>query len=39
MLQRFGVLVEAGEIKIENIAAVLVTAEMPPFRGAAAGST
>jgi flagellar P-ring protein precursor FlgI len=31
MLQRFGVLVEGEEVKIENIAAVLVTAEMPPF--------
>ena len=31
MLERFGVTVPADEIKIENIAAVLVTAELPPF--------
>ncbi|HEX7085447.1 MAG TPA: flagellar basal body P-ring protein FlgI [Vicinamibacterales bacterium] len=31
MLERFGVAVPAGEIKIENVAAVLVTAELPPF--------
>lgn len=31
MLQRFGVTVPAEQIKIENIAAVLVTAELPPF--------
>ncbi len=31
MLERFGVAVAGGEIKIENIAAVLVTAELPPF--------
>jgi len=36
MLERFGVLVPGDEVKIENIAAVLVTAELPPFarRGA-----
>jgi flagellar P-ring protein precursor FlgI len=31
MLERFGVAVPADQIKIENIAAVLVTAELPPF--------
>jgi flagellar P-ring protein FlgI len=31
MLERFGVAVNADRIKIENIAAVLVTAELPPF--------
>jgi flagellar P-ring protein FlgI len=31
MLQRFGVSVNPGEIKIENVAAVLVTAELSPF--------
>jgi flagellar P-ring protein precursor FlgI len=31
MLERFGVAVPAGEIKIENVAAVLVTAELPAF--------
>ncbi len=31
MLQRFGVTVPADEIKIENVAAVLVTAELPPY--------
>src|SRR5262245_58947568 len=31
MLERFGVSVPAEQIKIENIAAVLVTAELPPF--------
>jgi flagellar P-ring protein precursor FlgI len=31
MLEKFGVSVPAGEIKIENIAAVLVTAELPAF--------
>jgi flagellar P-ring protein precursor FlgI len=31
MLERFGVSVPADQIKIENIAAVLVTAELPPF--------
>ncbi|MGE3704313.1 MAG: flagellar basal body P-ring protein FlgI [Vicinamibacterales bacterium] len=31
MLQRFGVAVPADEIKIENVAAVLVTAELPPY--------
>ena len=31
MLERFGVSVPGSLIKIENVAAVLVTAEMPPF--------
>ena len=31
MLERFGVLVPGEEIKIENVAAVLVTAELPAF--------
>ena len=31
MLERFGVSVPAGQIKIENVAAVLVTAELPPY--------
>ena len=31
MLRRFGVLVEGDQIKIENVAAVLVTAELPAF--------
>lgn len=31
MLERFGVTVAADQIKIENVAAVLVTAELPPF--------
>lgn len=31
MLARFGVTVPAGEIKIENVAAVLVTAELPAY--------
>jgi flagellar P-ring protein precursor FlgI len=31
MLERFGVAVPAGQIKIENVAAVLVTAELPAF--------
>jgi len=31
MLEKFGVSVPAGEIKIENVAAVLVTAELPAF--------
>jgi flagellar P-ring protein precursor FlgI len=31
MLERLGVGVNGGEIKIENTAAVLVTAELPPF--------
>lgn len=31
MLERFGVGVPPGEIKIENVAAVLVTAELPAF--------
>ncbi len=30
-LERFGVSVPAGEIKIENVAAVLVTAELPAY--------
>jgi flagellar P-ring protein FlgI len=31
MLEKFGVSVPGSEIKIENVAAVLVTAELPPF--------
>ena len=31
LLQRFGVVVAADQIKIENVAAVLVTAELPSF--------
>jgi flagellar P-ring protein precursor FlgI len=31
MLERFGLSVSAGQMKIENIAAVLVTTDMPPF--------
>lgn len=31
MLERFGVSVPAGQMKVENVAAVLVTAEVPPF--------
>lgn len=31
MLQRFGVSVPGEQIKIENVAAVLVTAELPPY--------
>jgi flagellar P-ring protein precursor FlgI len=31
MLQRFGVVVPADQIKIENVAAVLVTADLPPY--------
>jgi flagellar P-ring protein precursor FlgI len=36
MLERLGVGVNGGEIKIENTAAVLVTAELPPFARAGA---
>src|SRR5262245_41000243 len=36
MLERFGVTVPAGQVKVENVAAVLVTAELPPYaRGGA----
>jgi flagellar P-ring protein FlgI len=31
MLERFGIAVPAGQIKIENVAAVLVTTELPPY--------
>ncbi len=31
MLQKFGVIVPGEDVKIENIAAVMVTAELPPF--------
>ena len=31
MLERFGVSVPGGQFKIENVAAVLVTAELPPY--------
>lgn len=34
MLERFGVVVPGEQIKIENVAAVLVTAELPPFAAA-----
>jgi len=36
MLERFGVAVPATQIKIENVAAVLVTAELPPYARAGA---
>jgi flagellar P-ring protein FlgI len=36
MLQKMGVTVNAGDIKVKNVAAVMVTAELPPF--AKAGS-
>ena len=36
MLERLGVGVNGGQIKIENTAAVLVTAELPPFARAGA---
>ena len=39
MLERFGVLVPGEEIKIENVAAVLVTAELPAFSRRGAAST
>jgi flagellar P-ring protein precursor FlgI len=32
MLSRFGVMVDAEQVKVENIAAVLVTAELSPFQ-------
>jgi flagellar P-ring protein precursor FlgI len=31
MLERFGVVVPPDQVKVENIAAVMVTAELPPF--------
>ena len=31
MLERFGVVVAGDQLKIENVAAVMVTAELPPF--------
>src|SRR5207245_1566035 len=31
MLQRFGIIVPADQVKVENVAAVLVTSELPPF--------
>ena len=31
MLERFGVVVPAEQMKVENVAAVMVTAELPPF--------
>lgn len=31
MLEKFGLIVPGGQIKVENIAAVLVTGELPPF--------
>jgi flagellar P-ring protein FlgI len=36
MLERFGIAVSPGEIKIENIAAVLVTAQLGPYSQAGA---
>ena len=36
MLEKFGVRVPADEVKIGNVAAVLVTAEVPPFARAGA---
>jgi flagellar P-ring protein FlgI len=36
MLERFGVVVAGDQMKVENVAAVMVTAELPPFvRGGA----
>lgn len=31
MLQKFGISVPAGQMKVKNIAAVMVTADLPPF--------
>src|SRR5205809_8029838 len=31
MLEKFGIAVQPGEIKIENVAAVLVTAQLGPY--------
>jgi flagellar P-ring protein precursor FlgI len=31
MLERFGISVQPGQLKVENIAAVLVTTDMPPY--------
>ena len=39
MLEKLGVTVPGESIKVENIAAVLVTAELPPFARPAPGST
>lgn len=36
MLSRFGIVVDASEMKVENVAAVLVTAEISPFQRAGA---
>ncbi len=36
MLQRFGIAVPAGQLRIENVAAVLVTAELPAYARAGA---
>ena len=36
MLERFGVVVAGEQVKVENIAAVLVTTELPPFSRAGA---
>lgn len=36
MLERFGLSVNAGEVKVENIAAVLVTADLPTYARAGA---
>jgi flagellar P-ring protein precursor FlgI len=39
ILERFGVAVPPGRIKIENDAAVMVTGEIAPIRSQAPGST
>lgn len=31
MLQRFGISIPAGLVKVKNVAAVMITAELPPF--------
>jgi flagellar P-ring protein precursor FlgI len=36
MLERLGVAVDPGQIKVDNVAAVMVTAELPPFAKAGA---
>jgi flagellar P-ring protein precursor FlgI len=36
MLERFGVVVPPNQVKVENIAAVMVTTELPPFARAGA---
>ena len=39
MLERFGIAVSPGEMKIENVAAVLVTAQLGPYTQTGARST